>query len=79
MSEQKPDVCEWADQTVRLDGARFRAGATPFLLDLLKGMADAPVKRVTIRMPSQVGWTEVRARAEEDLRAWLAAGEEGPA
>jgi hypothetical protein len=77
VSEQKPDVCEWADQTVRLDGARFRAEATPFLLDLLKGMADAPVKRVSILMPAQVGWTAeaVRARAEEDLRAWLQDGE----
>lgn len=68
---------DWVDRNVRLDGDRYRAEATPYLRDLLQGLADAPVTRVSIRMPSQVGWTSeaVRARAEQDLWAWLRDGE----
>lgn len=38
-------------------------------------MADPAVETTTIRIPTQVGWTTVRARAEEDLRAWLQDGD----
>ncbi|KQU31070.1 hypothetical protein ASG63_16355 [Methylobacterium sp. Leaf94] len=57
------DPIPWTEK-FELGDCHFRAERTPYLLDLMKRLGDAPVERVVFRMPSQVGGTALLIEEE---------------
>lgn len=59
-------MIDWTEDKVVLSDRRFSTERTPYLVDLLKGMADHPIERVVFRMPSQVGHTHSLIEAAQE-------------